>query len=227
MFLSCGEDTKVLGAYLFDEDIVNNPGIDYSEWNTVDPIDIELFFIENFSDNSNKWPEFDEDDFNIKVSDNEYEFNNFSSDNSFFLMNSIGLNTNRDYQVSMKLKFNFNPTSNNASIGMAIRSDTGNTFLIFGYNKNKSLYIVEEVSGDRTFEVDNNSSLDLDFFSDSIFDYNELTVRKIGSIYYFFMNQKYFYQYDSSVNHGAQVGPIVWPNSRGFCDDIEISYLNL
>jgi len=178
----------------------------------------EFFLYEEFNDNQNGWQLTSTSTVYTAISDGNYIMQAGSSASISSIVKAI--DTNRNFEIETNIKI-VNPQNTNAS-GIAWGYSSNNTeFYSYLFSSNQSLWI--------GYYQWNNYNTWLDFTQQNVNpqnQYNKLTIRKINSEYYFFMNEAFIMSQNFETFFDSGIGFLAASYSTIYIDYLNIDYIN-
>jgi hypothetical protein len=181
------------------------------------------FFLENFDDNDNDWFVDNDSDSRSEILDGLYIIQSKTA-SSFVYSIPVGLDLSKDFELEASLRIYEAP--NEFRNGLVWGGSTGPLkFNCMAFNISRKMWIGDYDGDVQTYTPWLDWSLAGSLTSPD--SYNKLTVRKVGSAYYFFVNETYFGEYPAGGFEGSNVGFIVGSNSVLYIDFVRVDYLLL
>ncbi|MBN2214164.1 MAG: caspase family protein [Bacteroidales bacterium] len=175
-------------------------------------------FFDDFDDNRYKWGLGEaEDDWLEKIADGHLHFRSFDDNAKEDLIN-FEIEPNKDFEIETSIRF-----------------VEGDSLRFFGLQWGKS----DDLNNQYDFLISGNNYVTIDKYSGEFFDYlepsvsdflrkshfNKLTIRKLNTNYYFFINEQLVYTMPFKPFFGNFIGFQVSENSSILVDYLKISEL--
>lgn len=141
-----------------------------------------VIFLDNFVDNRNNWNIINNSGESLTIKNHRFTYQSKNEKAKANYLN-VDMNQNKNWEIELKIKY-------------VKGQDNNSNGLVFGaYGRNSKRFIFA-FSGNGYYNIFNfeSNSFVVDWKLSNIvnrFDYNLLTVRKVSSKYYFFLNKKY------------------------------------
>ena len=181
--------------------------------------DRTLLLYESFSDNDRGWETGKTAYFEASIANGGYYLKNPASTStaSSFLVKYI--DPYRDFEIETKIKY----LSGKQKSGLMLvwgRSEENIDTYNFEFTANGSYWIGKYEDKKYVSNMNWTESSNI-----KKYDYNILTVRKVGNKYYYFINKKYVYSNSFKPFYGHKLGFITPSNTEIKIDYLKISYL--
>jgi hypothetical protein len=195
--------------------------ISFAQTNYEDYLTSDTIFIDNFSNNKNKWPTGLSADscYNGKIVNGAFELTSTCKDSYPWYYIPRTIDILRDFEIEANILYVKGENDNAISLIWG-KDDNGYRFN-FGITGNGQ-YKICRYNGS-WFNLKDWTASDLIHKS----DYNKLTVRKIDTNYYFFLNEKLVHTCDLYAFFGNQIGFQDNKNTTIRVDYLKVSYLKL
>ncbi|MGJ8744775.1 caspase family protein [Polaribacter sp.] len=173
--------------------------------------------IDDFNDNRNKWPTWDNSNERISIENGAFYY---ESKNGQPKLNCIAvpLNNSKNWEIELKLKY-------------IAGEDNNANGLTWGSDKDKDDRLRFNFSGSGFYRVDKSYNKQWSDFvgwtKSSLVnktDYNLLTVRKIGNKFYLFLNKTFITSFNY-LSYGNKIGIHCNSNTTIKADYLKVSYL--
>ena len=182
--------------------------------------DKTLLMYESFSDNDRNWQTGYKEYSEARVANGAYYLKNPKSTSTASSYINKYIDTDRDFEIETKIKY----ISGKQNSGLMLvwgrsESNTDNNNIEFTANgkywigKYKDKKYISDVSWT---PLDNIKK----------YDYNTLTVRKIGNKYYYYINKKYVYSSSFTSFYGHKLGFVTPSETEIKIDYLKVSYLD-
>lgn len=195
---------------------------DYKNYNAIDSNHRESYIYDDFIEESSNWSEINNGYFSV-VQQNGYLHvkNNYSNTTYIYQKSVIGLQP-LDFEIEYIVKRLDKKAFNEVGFSWGGSSDPLKIFyIILSDAYGLSVEIGEYDGGIETWTVDSS----LESYAVESYDYNKFTIRKIDSQYYFFVNEKLFFNAAVKDFYGNKVGIYMGSISEAYFDEIRIDKL--
>jgi len=175
-------------------------------------------FFENFDDNQNNWNISDNSEIKQQIRDGKYLFQS-KCEESKVTWKTINFDSERDFEIETLISY-YSGTQNNSYGLIWGKSDINNDEYSYFFAAT-GFYRIDKL-------VDNVFQPYTDWIESDLVNktgYNKLTVRKIGPMVYYFMNEAYVFEHVAPKFYGYQFGFHVTNNAAILIDYLSISYL--
>jgi len=174
-------------------------------------------FTEEFSDNSKSWGTGQTSDIKRSIENGSYYFETFIE--SFYsAYKDVIISQNRDFQIETAIKFN-KGNENFENCLLWGGSDNGSFRLGVTGNGYYCAYKIESSTITTWLDYKNEPWIKYK-------EYNKFTVRKIGSTYYFFINEKLIHTRNFESFSGNRIGFLVGKTAAIYIDYLRVTYIN-
>ena len=177
-------------------------------------------FYESFSDNNRGWKTGYKDNYEASVNNGAYYLENPKSTSTASSFIEEYIDTSRDFEIETKIKYITGKQNSGLMLIWGRSTENTNNFN-FEFTANGKYWIGRYI--DRKYVSDVKWT-----YLDNIkkYDYNTLTVRKVGSKYHYFMNKEHVYTTSFKSFYGNKIGFIAPSETKIKIDYLKISYLD-
>lgn len=175
----------------------------------------EYVFEENFNNNNRSWLIGNESEREFSITGGYYTLENYA-EKAKLIYKQADFDETKDFEIETSIKYIYGEelTSHALLWANGDSKDYG-----FYFNASGSYKIAY-------FDGNYNNIVDFTFTSAlKKVEFNKLTVRKVGSQYYFFINEIFIYQTDFREFFGKQIGFQVSSKSKIQIDYVKVAYL--
>jgi hypothetical protein len=137
-------------------------------------------FMEDFDNNANGWQLGSSPNTSSQINSGEFLFESKKSDAAFFTAQSIPeLDQTQDFEIEVMMRI----ASGESSVMLQWAGSSGNDLSFYGFTQDSVIFIGNWASG---------VSISRNVANFRPNEYNKLTIRKQGELYFFFLNEVYF-----------------------------------
>jgi hypothetical protein len=179
----------------------------------------ESVFYESFDDNRNNWDITDNSELKQQIVNGKYLFQS-KSDESKATWTSVDFDTERDFEIETLISYSSGTQDNSYGLlwGKSNENNDMYTFLFSATGYYRIDKLVDGVFHTYTDWVQ----------SDLVnkFSFNKLTIRKIGPMVYYYLNEVYVFEHMAPKLFGNKFGFHVTNGACILIDYLSISYLS-
>ena len=180
------------------------------------------FFIEDFNNNDNGWPIKNEAyKYESIISNSEYYINVTSTQYMYSLWSDktnedFDLDSDKNFEIEISAKISYAANENHSGIAWG-RSESSQ-FYYFGFTRNY------HIIGYRTSSWNRWQPGTVGYINQSP-QYNKLTIRKVGSMYYFFVNEQLVHTHSFKEFYGNMLAIYAGSQTTLIVDYLYIKYI--
>jgi len=207
---------RIIGILLFVFPLIVCAQSSYYDYNMANK---ETLFYDDFSDNRNAW--WSGDNYTpCSVEYGHYSMQRNTTGAAASWQTKIVIDEAKDFEIESNIKIAVGESQGFVNGLMWGKQSDQWKYYVFGYNDNNK-YVVAKFAPDWTTLKTWTTS---DYIRKN--SYNKFTVRKVGGMYYFFINENLMYSTVYEFFYGQQLGFHIAPSATIWFDDIKVSYLN-
>ena len=201
--------------YYLDE--LFNPSAPAPDWAENAPAYSEVgqkqaIFTDEFSSNIKRWNLGSSDQSRAEIIDGSFQFESKSENTAFFTSKSIFIDTDKDFEIEASVKIVKGTSSSMIQWGGSGSSD----FFFYGFNQDSAIF-----AGNWTVGLVGSQKTNA--FRKGAF--NKITIRKIGNLYHFYINETYYDVLQYETFYGNQFAFYIGPRTEMHVDWLRISEL--
>jgi len=178
----------------------------------------EYFFYDEFNDNQNSWLTLNFGNASASISGGNYIL--FVNNGASVFQKNFVIDQSRNFEIETRIKI-ANSYNAEASGFVWGYSSSNTEFYAYLFTTSPSQWV--------GYYQWNSYNAWLDFTPQNVLqqgEYNKLTIRKIGSKYYFFMNEAFVISKSFEAFFDNQIGFLVADDATIYVDYINVDYIN-
>ena len=191
-----------------------------SSYNYVSYSDKTTVFYDSFNDNHNDWSTGSGGNTKGIVTGGYYHWQSLADKSSWTSENYIKIDEKRDFEIEAKIKYQSGRTTSGIMLSWG-RSESNNNNYNMEFSGNGKYWIGKYEDGDYVAYKGWTASSII-----KKYDYNKMTVRKVGAKVYFFYNEKLVHTDEFRAFFGNNVGFTTPSETTIRVDYLRISYLD-
>ena len=179
----------------------------------------DYIYTDDFYNNDNEWSTGSSGKSDGYMENGSYNWKSLV-DKAWSTSKSIYINQNRDFEIEAEIKYVSGKTSSGIMLQWGRDGDTSNNFNI-EFNAAGKYWIGKYYN--KNYDASKKWTL-----SNTVkkYDYNKLTVRKIGNRYYFFINEKYLHSMTYTSFYGNRIGFTTPGNTHIRVRNLKVAYID-
>lgn len=229
IFLSCTEkDPEIIQGLFFQEhdesDIPEETPepTDYKVYNAIDSNQRESYIYDDFVEESTNWNEINNGYFSVVQANGYLQVKNNYSNTAYIYQKSVIDFSEMDFEIEYIVKRVDKKAFNKVGFSWGGSSDPLKIYYMILSDAYGLSVEIGDFDGEvNTWTVDSS----LETYSVTSYDLNKYTIRKVDSQYYFFVNEKLFYNTSVKDFYGNKVGLYMGSISEAYFDEIKIDRL--
>ncbi|MGB0524201.1 MAG: caspase family protein, partial [Flammeovirgaceae bacterium] len=191
-----------------------------TDYNYVSYSDKSALFNEPFDNNDNNWSTGTSGNTSGYVSGGAYTWKSLTDKSAWTTQKTVFIDESRDFEIETKIKYVTGRTGSGIMLKWG-KSSSGSDNYNMEFNANGKYWIGRYEDGEYKPSKGWTASTYV-----KKYDYNKLTVRKLGAKYYFFINEKFVHSMTFQAFYGNKIGFTTPSETTIKVDYIKISYLD-
>lgn len=180
----------------------------------------ETSFHDAFNSNVNDWSTGSSGNSSGSISNGAYTWKSYAEKSAWTTHKKISIDETRDFEIEAKIKYVTGSTTSGIMLEWG-KSNSNSDNFNFEFNANGKFWI------GRYYDKDYVASKSWTYSSHiNKYDYNTMTIRKLGANYYFFINEQHVHTMPFQAFYGDKIGFTAPAKTTIKIDDLRISYLD-